>query len=73
MGDHDKVALSCTADLQLHCFIFNALKESVEAEESLVSYYCASTVRVLFDVIHVWAECLDSTVVWLPEVPAGWG
>lgn len=37
--------------------------------------HCASTVRVLFDVMHMWAECLDSTVVWLPEpaVPAGWG
>ena len=75
MGDLDKVSLCCTADLQRQSIIFNALKDSGEAEQSLVSHYCASTVRVLFDVMHVWAECLDSTVVWLPEpeVPAGWG
>ena len=56
----------------MHWFLW--LKESGGAERSLVSCYCTSTVRVLFDMLHVWAECLDSRLVWLPEleVLAGW-
>lgn len=48
-----------------------SLKESGKA----LSCYCASLARVLFDIIHVWAESLDSRVVLLPDpvVPVGWG
>lgn len=47
-------------------------RSQAKLSTALVSCLCA---RVLFDVMHLWAKCLDSRLVWLPEteVPAGWG
>lgn len=71
----------CVIKLLCRDFFFFAmrwflwLESSDKAEQSLISCFCASTARLLFDVMHVWAECLDSRIVWLPapQVPAGWG
>lgn len=61
-------------------FIFYALTPLAEEVRwswttSFFPHCCVSILRVLFEMIHMWAECLVSSFVCLPEpvVPAGWG